>query len=46
VTESELGLLVQLAVQTLCVSRLMPIFTSLREAQPRTSPGVPVGPSC
>jgi hypothetical protein len=39
--EAELGLLTELAVG------LMPllIFASLREAQPRTSPAVPPGPS-
>jgi hypothetical protein len=37
-TETELGLLVRLAVQRLWVSR---IFPSLRETQLRTFPGVP-----
>ena len=37
-SETELGLLVLLAVQH--------VWVSLRGAQPITSPGVPVGPSC
>ena len=37
VMEAKLDLLIELAVRC---------FTSLREAQPRTSPGVPPGPSC
>jgi hypothetical protein len=37
-TEAELGLLIEIAVQCLLVS--------LREEQPRTSPGIPPGPSC
>jgi hypothetical protein len=46
-TESrrELRLLAQLAVQTLRGIESSLIFTSLREVQPRTSPGVPGGPS-
>ena len=46
-TESrrELRLLAQLAVQTLRGLESSLIFTSLREVQPRTSPGVPGGPS-
>jgi hypothetical protein len=46
-TKTVLGLLVKLAVQHVwaaCLSSL--IFTSLREAQLRTSPDDPVGPSC
>ena len=37
VTEAERDLLIEIAVQHLLIS--------LREAQPRTSPGVPVGPN-
>jgi hypothetical protein len=43
VTEAELGLLMELAVQCLLESLL--IFDSLREAQLRTFPGAPLDPS-
>ena len=43
--EPELGLLIELAVQQLVGLKSLLIFALLREAQLRTFPGVPVGPS-
>jgi hypothetical protein len=41
VTKAELGLLLEPAVQCLDLKSLL-IFTSQREAQPKTFPGVPL----
>ena len=44
VTKAELGLLIELCSARLVGLQSSLIFISLREAQLRTSPGVPVGP--
>ena len=46
-TEAELDLIIELARCAMLVGlESSLIFASLREAQLRTSPGVPPGPSC